>query len=152
MTILIKTKAYDRLDKSRISDIFEGGTMPGVYEIYVTDHFAAAHALKGYDGNCSNMHGHNWMVEAAIRCTRLNKLGFGIDYKDVKAVVQDVLSRLDHTTLNDVVEFSSINPTSENISKMLYHELSARLNTDTVKVSKVTVIESPGCGSSYMEE
>jgi len=125
--------------------------MPGIYEIYVQDTFAAAHALKGYDGNCSNMHGHNWVVEAYIQCTRLNKLGIGVDFMDVKGVLTDILSKLDHTTLNDVVEFSSINPTSENLSKFLYTELSCRLNTEYITVSKVMVIESPGCGSSYQE-
>lgn len=125
--------------------------MPGVYEIYVKDHFAAAHALKGYDGNCSNMHGHNWIVEAYIRCSKLNKLGIGIDFRDVKGVVKDVLSKLDHTTLNDVAEFGSINPTSENLSKFLYTELSRRLNTEHIKVHKVMVFESPGCGSSFRE-
>ena len=126
--------------------------MPGVYEIYVKDHFAAAHALKGYDGNCSNMHGHNWIVEAFIRCTKLNKLGIGIDFRDVKKIVRDVLSKLDHTTLNEVVEFSSINPTSENLSKFIYTELARRLNSDHIQVKKVMVFESPGCGSSFQEE
>ncbi len=126
--------------------------MPGVYEIYVKGHFAAAHALKGYDGNCSNMHGHNWIVEAYIHCTKLNKLGIGVDFRDVKSVVKDVLSKLDHTTLNDIAEFGNINPTSENISKLLYTELSHRLNTDHVHVNKVMVFESPGCGSSYQED
>ncbi|MBU1341904.1 MAG: 6-carboxytetrahydropterin synthase QueD [Proteobacteria bacterium] len=125
--------------------------MPGVYEIYVKDHFAAAHSLKGYDGNCSNMHGHNWIVEAYIQCTKLNKLGIGVDFRDVKGIVKDVLSKLDHTNLNEVVEFSSINPTSENISKFLYTELSRRLNTEHVTVTKVMVFESPGCGSAYRE-
>lgn len=125
--------------------------MPGVYEIYVKDHFAAAHALKGYDGNCSNLHGHNWIVEAYIKCTKLNKLGIGIDFRDVKKIVKDVLSKLDHTNLNEIAEFGHINPTSENISKFLYIELSRRLNNDHTKVSRVMVFESPGCGSSYQE-
>ena len=125
--------------------------MPGIYEIYVKDHFAAAHALKGYNGNCSNMHGHNWVVEAYIQCTKLNKLGIGIDFRDVKGIVKDVLSKLDHTNLNEVAEFGSINPTSENISKFLYTELSRRLNAEHTIVNKVMVFESPGCGSSYRE-
>jgi len=125
--------------------------MPGIYEIYVKDHFAAAHALRGYKGNCSNMHGHNWDVEAYIQCTKLNKLGIGVDYRDVKEIVKDVLNKLDHTNLNNVAEFESINPTSENISKFLYNELSRRLNTEFTKVTKVMVFESPGCGSSYQE-
>jgi 6-pyruvoyltetrahydropterin/6-carboxytetrahydropterin synthase len=125
--------------------------MPGVYEIYVKDHFAAAHTLKGYDGNCSNLHGHNWIVEAYIQCTKLNRLGIGIDFRDVKRTVKDVLGKLDHTNLNDVAEFGSINPTSENLAKLLYTELSGRLNTDFIKVKKIMVFESPGCGSSYQE-
>ncbi|MCK4766821.1 MAG: 6-carboxytetrahydropterin synthase QueD [Desulfobacula sp.] len=125
--------------------------MPGIYEIYVKDHFAAAHALKGYDGDCSNMHGHNWIIEAYIQCTKLNKLGIGIDFRDVKAIVKDVLSKLDHTFLNEVEVFSNMNPTSENLSKFLFAELSRRLNTDHINVSKVMVFESPGCGSSYQE-
>lgn len=123
--------------------------MPGVYEIYVKEHFAATHALKGYDGISSNMHGHNFTVEAYVQCTKLNRLGFGIDFKDVKNVVKDVLSKLDHTNLNEVVEFGSINPTSENLSKLLYTELSRRLNTETILVRKVMVFESPECGASY---
>ncbi len=126
--------------------------MAGVYEIYVKDHFAAAHVLKGYDGNCSNIHGHNWEVEVFIQCRKLNQLGFGIDFIDVKKIVKDVVGKLDHTNLNDIVEFSNINPTSENISKFLYKELAIRLNTEFIKVSKVMVMESPGCGSSYWEE
>jgi 6-pyruvoyltetrahydropterin/6-carboxytetrahydropterin synthase len=126
--------------------------MAGVYEIYVKDHFSAAHVLKGYDGNCSNIHGHNWEVETFIEFRKLNQLGFGIDFMDVKKVVQDILKKLDHTNLNEIVEFSGVNPTSENISKFLYTELARRLNTEFVKVTRVMVMESPGCGSSYWEE
>ncbi|HRF91090.1 MAG TPA: 6-carboxytetrahydropterin synthase, partial [Desulfobacter postgatei] len=96
-------------------------------------------------------HGHNWVVEAHIRCTKLNLLGMGIDFRDVKSVVKDVLSRLDHTNLNEIAEFGSINPTAENLAKFLYSELSRRLNTEFIKIQKIMVFESPSCGSSYQE-
>ena len=125
--------------------------MTGIYEVYIKDYFAAAHVLKGYDGDCANMHGHNWIVEAYIQCTKLDSLGIGIDFLEVKIAVKDVLSKLDHTTLNENPAFTRINPTSETLSKFLFVELSSRLNTDHIKVSKVMVLESPGCGSSYQE-
>jgi len=125
--------------------------MPGVYEIFIQDHFSAAHVLRGYDGSCAKTHGHNWMVDVNIQCRKLSKLGFGIDFLDVKRVLKDILGKLDHTTLNDVVEFSSINPTAENIAKFLYSELSRRLNTEFITVKKVMVLESPGCGAAYQE-
>ena len=123
--------------------------MPGIYEVYIKDYFAAAHVLKGYNGACANMHGHNWIVEAYIQCTKLNQLGIGIDFLDVQAALKDVLSKLDHTFLNENPAFTNINPTSETLSKFLFTELSQRLNTEHIRVSKVMVIESPGCGSSY---
>ena len=125
--------------------------MKGIYEVYIKDYFAAAHVLKGYDGDCANMHGHNWIVEAYIQCTKLDSLGIGIDFLEVKIAVKDVLSKLAHTTLNENPAFASINPTSETLSKFLFTELSSRLNTKHIKVSKVMVLESPGCGSSYQE-
>jgi len=126
--------------------------MSGIYEIFVNDHFTAKHALKGYDGKSSQCHSHKWSVDAYIQCTTLNKLGIGMDFGDIKDVVRDILGRLDHTNLNEVMEFGSINPTAENLAKFIYTELSRRLNTDRIKVDKVMVSESPGCGSSYQEK
>ncbi|HKK90414.1 MAG TPA: 6-carboxytetrahydropterin synthase QueD [Desulfobacteraceae bacterium] len=126
--------------------------MPGVYEIYVKDHFSAAHALKGYDGNCSRLHGHNWIIEAFVQCKRLNSIGIGIDFRDVKDTLKQILKNLDHTNLNELAEFGTINPTSENIARFLYEELGNRFNTEHIKVSKIKVCETPGCGSAYWEE
>ena len=126
--------------------------MTQIYEIYVKDHFSAAHALRGYDGNCSRMHGHNWMVEAYIQCTKLNQLGIAIDFRDVRSTLKKILEKFDHTDLNKLVEFGSINATSENIAKFLFKELERHYKTEYSKVSKVKVLESPGCGSTYWEE
>lgn len=126
--------------------------MAGVYEIHVQDHFSAAHSLTGYDGDCSKVHGHNWEVKVFIQCRKLNSLGIGIDFRDVRRMVKSVLSRLDHTHLNELADFTDMNPTAENISELLYKELEARLNTDFIKVTRVQVFESPGCGAAYWEE
>jgi len=44
------------------------------------------------------------------------------------------------------------NPTSENIARFLYGELSRKLNADGVKVSRVKVSETPAAGVCYWEE
>ncbi len=126
--------------------------MPQVYEIFVQDHFSAAHSLKGYNGNCSKIHGHNWIVEVYIRCGKLNRLGIAIDFRDVRDTLKKILDKLDHTDLNEIAEFGSINPTSENIAKLLFSELARHFNAEHVTVSMVKVFESPGCGASYWEE
>ena len=125
--------------------------MPGVYDIYVKDQFAAVHALRGYDGQHAKMHGHNWTVEACIQCTKLNQRGIGIDFQDVRETLGDVVGLLSHTNLNDVAEFGAINPTTENLAKFIYSELSRRLNTAHIRVKKVSVLERRGCGAAYRE-
>ncbi|MGD9732503.1 MAG: 6-carboxytetrahydropterin synthase QueD [Desulfamplus sp.] len=124
----------------------------GVYEIYVKDHFSAAHTLHGYNGDCSRIHGHNWIIETFVQCRQLNDIGIGIDFRYVKDSVKKILKTVDHTHLNELAPFKTTNPTSENIAKFLYKELEAHLNSEYVKVSKVKVSETPGCGSTYWEE
>jgi len=126
--------------------------MSGFFEIYVQTQFSAAHSLKDYPGDCVRVHGHNWLVEAYVKCKELDKIGIGIDFKDVKKAVKEVIQGLDHFNLNDLPAFKEVNPTSENIAKFLYQELGKKLNSNSVKVSKVKVSETPGAGATYWEE
>jgi 6-pyruvoyltetrahydropterin/6-carboxytetrahydropterin synthase len=133
-------------------DSSHGGIMPGVFEINVRTHFSAAHYLKGYPGDCVRIHGHNWIVEAFVKCRELNDIGIGIDFKEIKEAVKQVIRGLDHVNLNELPAFQEVNPSSENIARLLYHELSGKLNSDSVRVSRVKVSETPGTGAAYWEE
>ena len=126
--------------------------MAGIFEVYVKSHFSAAHSLRGYPGDCARIHGHNWLVEVFVKCTELDSIGIGIDFRDIRAAVKEVLARLDHSDLNELPLFREENPSSENIAKFIYKELSLRLNTQTVRVSRVKVSETPGAGAFYWEE
>ena len=126
--------------------------MPGVYEVYIKTHFSAAHALKGYQGDCARMHGHNWIIEVYVKCKELDEIGIGIDFRDIKNAVKEVINELDHFNLNDLPAFKETNPTSENIAKYLYQEIGKKFNSETVQVSKVKVCETPGAGAFYYEE
>ena len=126
--------------------------MPGIFEVYVKSHFSAAHSLEGYPGDCAHIHGHNWMVEVFVKCAQLDEIGIGIDFREIKQALKEVIQGLDHFNLNDLPAFKEVNPTSENIAKFLYQELGKQLNSDGVKVSKVKVSETPGAGAFYWEE
>lgn len=126
--------------------------MAGVFEVYVKTHFSAAHRLCGYPGNCSRVHGHNWIVEVYVKCRELDEIGIGIDFRDIKRAVGEVLSGMDHSDLNELPAFKDRNPSSENIARFLYQELSKGINTDRVKVSKIKVCETPGAGAFYWED
>ncbi|MFW6118917.1 MAG: 6-carboxytetrahydropterin synthase QueD [Planctomycetota bacterium] len=121
------------------------------YELSVQEHFAAAHHLRGYDGECARPHGHNWTVEVFVTFSMLNDIGIGIDFRDVKAALRDTLSDLDHTDLNELQEFAQQNPSSENIARYVYHALKDRLDSPGLQFSKVTVSEASGCAVTYSE-
>lgn len=126
--------------------------MPGVFEICIEAQFSAAHSLSGYQGNCAQVHGHNWIVEVFVKCLELNNIGIGIDFRDIRQAVKIIINDLDHSCLNEHPEFKDTNPSSENIARFLYRELGKAINSVNVKVSKVKVSETRSAGAYYWEE
>lgn len=126
--------------------------MAGIYELYIETHFSAAHALKGYPGDCARLHGHNWIIRVYVRCRRLNDIGIGLDFRVIKNHVREVLQALDHANISELPQFCQMNPSSENIARYLFEELGKRINTEGIAVSKIQVSETPNAGVVYWEE
>ena len=121
-----------------------------MYELTVTGRFAAAHQLRNYKGKCENLHGHNWKVQATVTAGDLNEIGLGIDFKDIKQALHDILNELDHLHLNDLPMFQTENPSSEVISRWIFERLSKDLNSERVQVARVTVWESDDACATYI--
>ena len=51
-----------------------------MFELDVIREFSSAHCLKGYCGNCSEKHGHNWSVQVFIRSEKLDEIGRKSDF------------------------------------------------------------------------
>ena len=75
-----------------------------------------------------------------------------MDFKEIKAHTNDIVSKLDHKCLNEIEPFNKINPSSENLAKYIFDKLEKKINTDDIKVSKVTVYESLNSSASYFKE
>ncbi len=122
------------------------------YSMKIVTDFAAAHWLRNYSGVCNRLHGHNWKVEIEVVAYDLDEVGMGLDFKDIKDATKALIGELDHRNLNDLSPFDKINPTAENISAYLYQELSAKINTERVKVNTVTLWETERACVTYSEE
>jgi 6-pyruvoyltetrahydropterin/6-carboxytetrahydropterin synthase len=116
--------------------------MPSLFTLKVIADFAAAHTLRDYPGACSRMHGHNWKVEAEVEATQLDSIGMAIDFKDIKKATREIAARLDHRYLNDLEPFTERNPTAEHIAEYFFDELSARLNSEHIRVAAITLWET----------
>lgn len=102
---------------------------------------AGAHHLDlPYESKCANLHGHNWIITVFCRSEKLTDYGMVLDFKTIKTMVSE---KLDHSFINDVVDF---NPTAENISKWICDEINAVLKQEDTGAEcfKVQVQESEG--------
>ncbi|MEK6691343.1 MAG: 6-carboxytetrahydropterin synthase QueD [Nitrospirota bacterium] len=122
-----------------------------MYELMVETGFSAAHQLRGYDGKCERLHGHNWRVNVHVTAERLNEIGLAIDFHELKKIAEEILFPLDHSNLNEVFPFTEINPSSENIAKWVYDNLKKKISGKNVQVSMVTVWESETASATYLE-
>ncbi|MFC1631848.1 6-carboxytetrahydropterin synthase QueD [Candidatus Omnitrophota bacterium] len=124
-----------------------------MYEIKVLAYFNAAHNLRGYQGRCEKLHGHNWQVEALIGANELNHLGMVCDFKEIKKKLTWVLKDLDHGYLNKLDFFKKKNPTSERIAEFIYFRLKKQIKDRSLCLNKVSVWETKdSCASFTLDE
>ncbi len=125
------------------------GLSEGVmFELKAQMYFSAAHHLLNYDGACENQHGHNWLVEAYVKGTELDKSNILVDYKEIKKNLKEVLDYLDHKDINELPEFKGISPSSEILSKYIYEQMKKKIPC----TNKVSIWETPTSCASYYEE
>lgn len=122
-----------------------------MYRLTIKTGFAAAHNLINYQGDCENLHGHNWKVEVTVIARELDKAGLAIDFKVLKKETNSLLDELDHKYVNQHVFFQELSPSSENIARFLYQRLSERLNNANISVEKIGVWESDNACAEYYE-
>ena len=123
-----------------------------MYQVSIEQHFDAAHFLRGYQGKCEALHGHRFRVVAKVEASGIDEVGMAYDFAELKGHLRDILSRLDHTCLNDVPPFDKINPSSENIARTIYNELKPKLAGAPVVLASVEVWESPESRVAYIPD
>ena len=118
-----------------------------MYEIKVKSSFSAAHNLRNYHGKCENLHGHNWNIEAVFAYKSLGKDGLAVDFKEAKSLLKSVLERFDHSYLNETTAFKKLNPTSENMARLIYDGI----KKNDKHIASVSVWENDNSCATYKE-
>ena len=114
--------------------------------------FDAAHVLSDHAGLCKNLHGHTYRVDVSV--AQETDGDMVVDFKELKKIANEVIcDRFDHAFIYNtksageseiaaVVEKNGLRTvaipfrsTCENLAKMLYNELKARIpGLSSVKV------------------
>lgn len=81
--------------------------------------FEMAHALKGYDGLCRNIHGHSYellvtVTGMPVSDTSSAKLGMVMDFGDLKKIVRNcIVDEFDHALVLNRESASDFTPDAE---------------------------------------
>ncbi len=123
-----------------------------MYELAIEDHFSAAHNLRNYNGNCEQLHGHNYKVQAIIQTDKLDTIGLGFDFRELRTILKETMSLLDHKYLNDLKAFQVNNPSTENIARFIYMDLKEKLEKyKNIQLKKITCCEEHDSSAAYYE-
>lgn len=128
--------------------------------------FDSAHFLFGYNGKCSNLHGHRWKIEIEISSETLVKdgqcRGMIVDFGDLKSDLKVLADSFDHAFIYEkgslkaetVAALNSENfrlievdfrPTAENFAEYFYNVMQDK----GYNVRTLTVYETPNNCASY---
>ncbi|HET6441762.1 MAG TPA: 6-carboxytetrahydropterin synthase QueD [Phycisphaerae bacterium] len=127
------------------------------YELFIQADFSAAHNLREYKGKCERLHGHNWRVDLRLAGDRLDAEGLLLDFTEAKRILGEVLERFDHRYLNEVEPFDRLQPSSENIARVVAEAVAEQFPVAKgdstgragVRVVSVTAWESDRCAATY---
>lgn len=93
--------------------------------------------------NNPNYHGHNYELIVRLTGEVDKETGYVYDMKLLNELIkEEIIERFDHKNLNlDTTEFKSLNPTAENIARIIYEILRSKINTQLDL--EITLYETP---------
>ncbi len=121
-----------------------------MFTISIETSFWASHQLVLPEGSKEPVHHHNWLVSADVSSDKLNSMAVVMDFQELKAMVDDIVSEFDNMALNEISFFRQNNPSAENVAKYIYEKLRAKL-PEGVKLQNIRVVEEPGCAANFSE-
>jgi 6-pyruvoyltetrahydropterin/6-carboxytetrahydropterin synthase len=100
--------------------------------------FDAAHNLVRYHGKCEALHGHTYRIAVVLEGIP-DEEGMIMDFTDLSGIVKErVVSRLDHSYINDIIE----QPTAENIAYWIWDRIETDVRRSNCALSSIEVWET----------
>lgn len=117
-----------------------------MFKVRIEGNFAAAHRLVHYNGKCERLHGHNYKVRVWAEGEKLGEGGMLVDFGLLKKALNEVLSSLDHSDLNEIADFAD-DPSAERIAKYIFDEI--RAHDKGLPIAAVDVFETDTSMARY---
>jgi 6-pyruvoyltetrahydropterin/6-carboxytetrahydropterin synthase len=122
------------------------------YTLAVKRDFVARHYLVGGDWGAENeLHSHNYQVEVQLEGKILDEHGYLVDIVALEAHLAELVAYYRDQTLNDLPEFTGLNPSIEHFARLLCRELLSRLK-EPLSAVRVQIWENDIAWAAYREE
>lgn len=141
-----------RMRSVDVNGILKYKEQPQMYILTKRVRFCCSHRLYRDDwtaeqnrnvyGPCTNLHGHNYVLEVSVRGDVDTQSGMIINLNILgKHLTDEIVNRIDHTNLNtDIEEFKTRVPTLENMVDVFWDWLDGVLPDGVLE--KITLYET----------
>lgn len=123
---------------------------PPLYTVTVCRDFIANHYLVGGDWGAENQqHAHLYRVEVRLSGTNLDRHGYLIDIDEISAALDARIQIYRDRTLNELPDFSGINPSLEHFARILCQALAADIDRSRLCRMGVRLWENDSAWAEY---
>jgi 6-pyruvoyltetrahydropterin/6-carboxytetrahydropterin synthase len=124
-----------------------------MYRVAVRRDFVAQHYLVGGDWGAENQrHSHQYQVEVELAGLNLDEHGYLVDIVDIETHLDALVAYYRNQTLNDLPEFTGLNPSIEHFSRIFCQQLKERIKAATLQAIQVKIWETGIAWAAYREE
>ena len=123
-----------------------------MYAISLASEFVAQHFLIGGDwGRENNLNSHTYKIEVTIESKTLDQHGYLLDIVEFQRIIDLMKEKYRDVTLNDLIEFTGINPSLEHFCRIYCEDILRLLNTSNFYKINVEIWEDSVASATYME-
>ena len=119
-----------------------------VFELGADAFFGARHYLI-FGGRQGETHYHSWRVEVLIESDANDEEGTVLGFAEARGALEAKVAEYNETLLNNVEPYDRIQPTAENIARVIFQDIGPGLTRGATRLKTVRVWESPTNHAAY---
>lgn len=121
-----------------------------MYVVAVKREFTAQHFLIGGDWGAENQwHSHHYQVEVQLEGPTLDDHGYLVDIVEIERILEALVASYRDKTLNNLPEFSGLNPSIEHFSRIVCQRMAAGMAAPNLTAITVVIWENAIAWASY---
>ena len=120
-----------------------------MYEVGLKRHFIARHVIPDGPHGEREPHSHEYVVEARLEGGGLDAKGYVFDIVELKHAMDATLEKYSDQFLNNLPDFKGVNPSMENLARVLLNDIRARIRPGNLKAMEIKIWESPTAWAAF---